>query len=364
MLRPALLSLAVLASLAGCSKSEPPKPKVEPFAAASAAATDGVLLPAYTRWTDSDRQLADSARAFCAGEQDLAAARQAYLAAHTAWAALQPLAVGPLSEGNLAWQVQFWPDKKNLVARQVGALLDKSPQLKQADLEKASVVVQGLTAYEYLLFDEGIDLADLEQKRRYCPLLLTIGSHQQALAAKVLAAWLGDQGLAKQLKNFPNGRYTEGREAVAELLRVQVGAIDGLKKKLGTPLSRGSKAQPQPYQAEAWRSGASLALIDASLASAEALWRGGAGQNQGQGMRSLLGKEQVDLVTRIDAAYAETRQRIAALGQPLTTLLADEAGRASLNELYDSLDRLHRLHEGELAKALGIQLGFNAHDGD
>ncbi|WP_259638718.1 hypothetical protein, partial [Pseudomonas syringae group genomosp. 3] len=24
----------------------------------------------------------------------------------------------------------------------------------------------------------------------------------------------------------------------------------------------------------------------------------------------------------------------------------------------------HRLHEGELAKALGIQLGFNANDGD
>ncbi|SDR74525.1 imelysin family protein [Pseudomonas oryzae] len=356
MLRPALLSLTVLATLAGCSKSEPPQPKVEPFAAASAAMTDTVLLPAYTRWTDSDRQLADSARAFCAGEQDLAAARQAYLAAHTAWAAVQPLAVGPLSEGNLAWQVQFWPDKKNLVARQVNTLLTSKPQLKQADLEQASVVVQGLTAYEYLLFDQGIDLADLEQKRRYCPLLLAIGSHQQALAAKVLAAWLGEQGLAAQLKSFPNSRYTEGREAVAEVLRVQVSALDGLKKKLGTPLSRGSKAQPQPYQAEAWRSGASLALIDASLASAEALWR--------DGVRALLGKEQADLATRIDAAFHETRQRIAALGQPLTVLLADEAGRASLDQLYDSLDTLHRLHEAELAKALGIQLGFNAHDGD
>jgi predicted lipoprotein len=45
-------------------------------------------------------------------------------------------------------------------------------------------------------------------------------------------------------------------------------------------------------------------------------------------------------------------------------LLADEAGRTSLGQLYDSLDTLHRLHESELAKALGIQLGFNAHDGD
>jgi len=364
MLRPALLSLALLATLAGCSKSEPPKATKEPFAAASAALTDAVLLPAYTRWTDSDRQLADSARAFCAGEQDLAAARQAYLAAHGAWAALQPLAVGPLSEGNLAWQVQFWPDKKNLVARQVNALLASKPQLQQADLEKASVVVQGLTAYEYLLFDQSIDLTDLEQKRRYCPLLLAVGTHQQALSAKVLGAWLGEQGLASQLKSFPNSRYAEGREALGELLRIHVGALDGLKKKLGTPLARGTKALPQPYQAEAWRSGASLASLDASLASAEALWRGPAGDGHGSGVRSLLGAEQADLATRIDAAYAESRQRIAALGQPLTVLLADEAGRASLNQLYDSLDNLHRLHEGELAKALGIQLGFNAHDGD
>ena len=40
------------------------------------------------------------------------------------------------------------------------------------------------------------------------------------------------------------------------------------------------------------------------------------------------------------------------------------AGRAQLDAIYDSLNVVHRLHEGELAKALGIQLGFNANDGD
>jgi predicted lipoprotein len=45
-------------------------------------------------------------------------------------------------------------------------------------------------------------------------------------------------------------------------------------------------------------------------------------------------------------------------------MLADEAGRTELNALYDSLNNLHRLLEGEVAKTLGIQLGFNAHDGD
>ncbi len=45
-------------------------------------------------------------------------------------------------------------------------------------------------------------------------------------------------------------------------------------------------------------------------------------------------------------------------------MLEDDAGRQQLNDLYDSLNVVHRLHEGELAKALGIQLGFNANDGD
>jgi hypothetical protein len=32
--------------------------------------------------------------------------------------------------------------------------------------------------------------------------------------------------------------------------------------------------------------------------------------------------------------------------------------------LYKRIDSLHRLHQLELARALGVQIGFNAHDGD
>ncbi len=348
------LTLALLSlTLTACS---PGNPQQE----VSRALTDGVLLPIYSAWSEADRQLAASAQAFCAEQQNLVEARQTFTSAQSAWAALQPAALGPLAEGNRAWQIQFWPDKKNLVARQVEALLNSKPGLTVADLDNASVVVQGLTAYEYLLFDPALDLNNSEQKARYCPLLVAIGEHQQSLAADILASWQSKDGMAAQLKNFPNERYAEAPEAVAELLRTQVSAIDGLKKKLGTPLGRQSKGQPQPYQAEAWRSKASLANLAASLASAERIWLG-AEQN---GIQALLGSDQDELKQRINAAYSDTRQRLAAAQRPLGELLGDEAGRAELNALYDSLNALHRLHEAELAKALGIQLGFNAHDGD
>ena len=348
------LSLALIAlALAGCSASDPQQKL-------SGALTDGVLLPAYNTWYEANRQLSASAQAFCADQQDLAQARQAFLGAQSAWAALQPMLIGPMADSTRAWQVQFWPDKKNLVARQVEGLLNSKPQITPAVLDKSSVVVQGLTAYEYILFDSTIDLAEPAKKARYCPLITAIGAHQENLAANVLEQWQADGGMVAQLKKFPNERYAEAPEAVAELLRTEVSSLDGLKKKLGTPLGRQSKGHPQPYQAEAWRSNASLANLAAGVASAERLWHGA----EQDGIQTLLGDDHLDLKQRMDAAYADTRQRIAALQRPLNELLADEAGRAELTAVYESLDVLHRLQEVELAKTLGIQLGFNSHDGD
>lgn len=353
MLRKPLIAALLGLALAGCDQS-PPEARI------SAALADSVVLPAYRSWLLSNQQLASSAAAFCAGDSALPAARQAFLSAQSAWAGLQPLMVGPLAEGNRAWQVQFWPDKKNLVRRQVEALLSSKPQLNQADVENASVVVQGLSAYEYLLFDPALDLRQAEQKARYCPLLKAIGNHQQALGQEVLDQWQAEQGMASQLKRFPNARYADANEAIAELLRAHISALDGLKKKLGAPMGRQSKGHPQPYQAEAWRSAASLANLAAALASAERLWQG----HNGDGLKALLGRDQAELAGRIDAAYLDTRQRLAALERPLGELLGEPTGRARLNELYASLDQLHRLQESELAKALGVQIGFNAHDGD
>lgn len=338
------------------SACTPADPQVE----TSKALTDGVLLPAYTHWAEADRRLAASAIAFCADNQTTEEAREAFVHAQTAWAGLQPLLVGPMGEGNLAWQVQFWPDKKNLVARQVTALLNAKPELTQTDLDGASVVVQGLSAYEYILFDTSIDLGEPATKARYCPLLTAIGEHQQKLAAGVLQQWQDKDGIADQLRSFPNERYAEPSEAIAELLRIQVTALDGLKKKLGAPLGRLTKGHPQPYHAEGWRSDTTLANVAAVVKGAEGLWLG-ADQD---GLRKLLGADQADLAKRIDAGYAELLQQLTSMTQPFSELLSSEAGRGELDGVYQRIDRLHRLHQLELARALGVQIGFNAHDGD
>lgn len=353
MLRTPITAALLALTLSACSPSDP-------LQKTSSALASGVLLPAYSNWLSADQQLAVSSQAFCADSADLSATRLAWHNAQSSWSALQPLLVGPLSEGNRAWQVQFWPDKKNLVARQVEALLQKNNALTAADLDKASVVVQGLSASEYLLFDTAIDLSQAAQKARYCPLLIAIGTHQQTLANDILSQWQSADGMLAQLQQFPNTRYADSQEAITDLLHTQVTGLESMKKKLGTPLGRQTKGQPQPFQAEAWRSNASLSNLSASLNAAEQIWLG----SPTDGLRSLLNSQQSELAGRIDSAYQDTRQQLAALQQPLSQLLADDTGRQKLNALYDSLNTLHRLHETELAKSLGIQLGFNANDGD
>lgn len=349
-----LTGTAVLATLLmACS------PK-DPKTTTSQALIDGVLLPGYATWADSDHRLADSAKAFCAGQQSLEQAQAAFLDAQRAWAGLQPMLLGPLGEGNRTWQIQFWPDKKDLVARQIPALLHKNPSPVRADVEKGSVVIQGLSAYEYLLYDPAVDLGKRADKASHCALLTAIGDHQQQLSASLLAEWQGDTGVASQLRKFPNARYADASEALADVLRVQVTALDGVKKKISMPLGRASgKDVAQPYQAEAWRSGASLPSIAATLESAERIWRGA----HDDGLRHLLG-DQPELVTRIDSAYAKVRQQLPGLQKPITALLAEESGRAALDALYTDVNELLRLYQGDLARALGVQIGFNAHDGD
>ena len=115
-------------------------------------------------------------------------------------------------------------------------------------------MVRGLSAYEYILFDSKPDIATAEQKARYCPLLVAIADHQKALAEDILKTWNSTDGMLSQMTKFPNQRYADSHEAIADLLRSQVTALDTLKKKLGAPMGRQSKGIPQPLQAEAWRS--------------------------------------------------------------------------------------------------------------
>ena len=159
----------------------------DPQAETSKALTDGVLLPAYTHWAETDRRLAASAIAYCADNQTSKRRAKPSSMRRRPGPACNP-ADRPDGRRQPGLAGAVLAGQENLVARQVTALLGAKPNLTQADLDGASVVVQGLSAYEYVL-DKTIDLGDSATKARYCPLLTSIGEHQQQLAAGVLQQW-------------------------------------------------------------------------------------------------------------------------------------------------------------------------------
>ena len=164
--------------------------------------------------------------------------------------------------------------------------------------------------------------------------------------------------MAAQLSHFPNDRYLDKNEALADVLLIQISAIDNLKKKLGAPMGRLSRGAPQPYLSEAWRSGRSLHNMLATLDGARAIWNGSNGR---PGIKSLI--DDSDLVRKIDHAYDTARAQLESFQQPLFSLVS-ESDTTALDALYESFDTLHRIHHNELAQRLDIQIGFNAADGD
>lgn len=311
-----------------------------------------VLLPAHQQWRDSNAALLDEVKAYCANPQaSVEEVKAAFFQSQSQWSYLQPLMVGPLSEGNRSWQVQFWPDKRNMVVRQTESLLDEADSLTREQLEQASVVVQGLTAFEYVLFDESVALDP--HRDRYCPLLTGIAQHQLALSEEVLTLWSGPEAMLSQLSDFPNDRYATADEGLAAILRMQITGVDVLKKKLGTPMGRLNQGVVQPYQAEAWRSRHSIENLQASLKGAQAVW---------VRVRSLV--SDAALVKDIDQAYADVASQLDALPAPLMELVQAPANSEALAALYTALDNLENRQQTELARNLNIQIGFNANDGD
>ena len=56
-------------------------------------------------------------------------------------------------------------------------------------------------------------------------MLTAIGERQKQLAEEILSRWNTNDGMLARLSKFPNQRYADSHEAIADLLRVQVTAL-------------------------------------------------------------------------------------------------------------------------------------------
>ncbi|MCE2573351.1 imelysin family protein [Motilimonas eburnea] len=271
--------------------------------------------------------------------------KQAWQQTMLAWVPFQGETIGPVHDLDIAWAMQFWPDKKNLTGRKVNALQDSQSTFSEADISQASVAVQGLGALELLLFEQGISADN-------CTLSQAIGTHIASNAKRLQQTWQQaklsyHQPAANQVKHPLSAA---DRAWISELSH----QLSFANKKFHLPLGKGEHVKP--YQAESWRSARSMAQLKQSYASLHQLFLSGINRQLQQQGAGQLASEIDQTFTDLLANWPEQASMV--------SLLQSDQGLAKLYRLRIDIERLTYLIQEAMPVALKIVIGFNATDGD
>ncbi|WP_111495498.1 imelysin family protein [Marinobacter bohaiensis] len=304
----------------------------------------------YDALAASAQTLQQSATAYCDAPDDTGRARLVadWRAAFLDWQAIRFVDFGPIEQDSRAWQIQFWPDAKNLVARKVSYALKQENAAVQDLVDDSGVALQGFPAIEYLLYDPAMqDGDDALPAANTCLLLTAIGGHLELTTATLAEDWRAFGNFYRQQDRYEH--------------RTVEAALNGLEilqdRRLADPMGLRGNTRHNPYLGDAWRSGQSLAAIQASIEGLDRYFKPGL-------QARLTAAGHADLAQRLDQQLQNTLDEFQALPTAMAPLLDDEAGYAQLQSLYIEVTQLEQVLAGRIAPALGVTRGFNASDGD
>lgn len=270
--------------------------------------------------------------------------RQTFLA----WQAVRYVDFGPVEQNSRAWRIQFWPDRKNLVAgkTELWLLGERTPTIE--GIAADSVAVQGLPALEFLLFDPAMMPADGQPpEARTCQLLVAVAGNLESVT----------RGLATDWRSF-KPHFLATRSYNDAMVSAAMSGLEILQdRRLAEPMGLGGSNRRNGYLAETWRSGQSLAGLEATVSGLERSFLPGL-----EPLLAAAGK--ADLRGQLEGQFDATFAVFEDLPAAMVPLLDDDAGYARLQELYIEISQLSQLVSGRVAPALGVVRGFNSSDGD
>lgn len=319
------------------------------FAAFNPGYAQNVVLPAFAQLAAAAQNLAKAATAGCADPKapDLTALQQAYHGVADAWADAQMFRLGPLADGQRAERFAYWPERRNIIDKQLSALLaaDDTLALDAGKLGGSSVAVQGLPALERLLYRDGA------LPHTGCAVMQAIAGNLAAIATEAQKAW--QQAAAKPAPFAANPTEATTQFYTNLLTLLQIVA----DQKIGAPLG-GEVAAAKPKSAEQWRSGRSLRNIRRNLAAAQNAFFGKGG------FAALLTPEQSALADNLKKAFADAIAAAESAGDDLPADVTNETRRHLATELLVKVNHLRDLLRQDVPPVIGITLGFNELDGD
>ncbi|RWR26304.1 signal peptidase [Sinirhodobacter populi] len=319
------------------------------FAAGAASADIGQVIanharPGYAAFVEAGRALDEAARADCAPAGLVAP----FHAAQDAWMRVAHLRIGPSEDRGRALSIAFWPDPKESGRRTTAGLIAaENPVVHDpAAFTRISVAARGFPALERLIFADPPPSGD---PAYLCDLTRALTGDLVLQAQALDEAWIGDFARLLTGAGQPgNQTYLSAAEARQALFTLLVAGLEmDADQRLGRPL--GTIDRPRPEQAEARASHRSRRNLAVSLA----------------GLRELmLALTAGHRVPHSSAALDRAIALAGAAGAPDMSDLATPEGWQRADTLRREIKAARAVIMAEIPPLLGVDLGFNATDGD
>jgi hypothetical protein len=255
------------------------------------------------------------------------------------------------------FQLYFWPDRNNLVTKQLEKLLAKPDFsiLQDNGLAHASVALTGYPVLERLIFQPNYRQQVVENEQDFiCSYIIAVSNHLVSLTGEINNAWRTNW--YHQLLTPDHNRFKRQHEQVSfvfsniDLLLTKI-----ISKKLAKPLAS-SAIRAKPKRLESWRSDNSLIMLKANVSALI------------MSLRLVLKPALVEAGENtewqnIEDDLTTIQVQLNQLPRPLVSYLNQPQfwqATQKLNTQFIQLqNRLLKIYP-----RLNVQLGFNAYDGD
>lgn len=324
---------------------------------------DGYISPAFTQFHHQAKALHVWLEQGCDAQRNNfnAETKRRFQSLVQAWSGVAFLRFGPLVADNRYERLSFWPDPRGVMLRQItGTMARYKKETTEIPLGERSVAIQGLPALEYVLYGTpGLLTQPLPQEERagLCRYAIALAANISNVAQQLEKNWALTGPYAEQFMTpgSSNALYRVPDEVVAEGVKALSTGLQFVRDIQLAPAFQAVETGLAFKRAPYWRSGLTSSAVQASL----------------NGMRDFLlsGPVPAGQQAWITNQLAAELKRAADQAASLPALAQYEVLDASeVRQQWLLLGRIvnnaKSLTDDDLASALGVQVGFNALDGD
>jgi uncharacterized protein len=323
---------------------------------------DRYVRPAYSELQDSFQALEKRADALCSSpsEEALGEVRTAFEDAAMAWAGIEWFRTGPAMSENRLERILFYPDRKSTGLKQVRrAMRTGDADVTSKDiLSRQSVAMQGLGAFEFLVFGKDAEQLSDGVAGFRCTYAMAVASNLVEIAKELSGGWSDDGKLAAFFVSpaADNPLFRDDVEALNLVLGTMIHGLEAIRDiRVGGFLRE--PGNDRTVSAVYRYSGLTMKSVAANLEGLERLFNR-------SGIERVLPDSEKVLADQVRFEFNQSIRTARSLEGDLDGLVADETTRKKLVYLQNSIRYTIKRLNDEIAPAAGLAAGFSFGDGD